>query len=232
MIFLYYNYSFWRHLTNPSSLTFLLSKEYEKDAKIVGYKKSLLFVFLFTILFFTARNVWGLGTEGLTEVLVVNGEDRYIVARLLSLAGALLMCIAFWLFHYYGVSYIISALTELPMQWIQKVQLYVIFFIVLEKVLTSIVFAIAGFNTPFTFFSLAPMTAYIYYHEFLLFFLNQLTVATLVTVFVQYKFFSQWIEGNKNPLLLKLILIQLTIAIAVAAISVLPIFHWIERGLS
>lgn len=217
---------------NPSSLTFLLSKEYEEDAKILGYKKCLLFVFLFSLLFYTVRNVWGLGTESLTEILLATGEDRYVVARIFSLAGAVLIAIGFWVFHYYIISYIIAALTELPMKWIQKVQLYVIFFIVLEKVLTFIVFAIAGFNTPFTFFSLAPMTAYIYYHEFLLFFLNQFTVATLVTVFVQFKFFSQWIEGNKKTLLVKLILIQVTIAIAVAALSVLPIVQWLERGLS
>lgn len=229
---MYYNYSFWRQLFNPASLTNILSKEYEDGAKIVGYKKALILIFLFTMAFFTARNIWGIGTESLTEVLVVAGEDRYVVARLLSLAGALLFGLGFWAFHYYILSYVITALTEIPVKWVKKVQLYVLFFIVLEKVLTFVVFAIAGFNTPFTFFSLAPMIAYIYYNEFLLFFLNQLTVATLVTVAVQYRFFSQWIDSSKKALFIKLILIQVTIAIAVAALSVLPIVHWIERGLS
>ena len=229
---MFYDYSFWRTLANPSHLTHLLSMEYEEGAKIRGYKKALLFIFLFTVLLFGLRNILGVGTESLTELLVASSDDRYIVARLFSLAGALIMALVFWAFHYYVVAYAISALTELPFKWVQKVQLYVIFFIVLEKVLTFIVFVIAGFNTPFTFFSLAPMTAYIYYNEFLLFFLNQLTVATLVTIFIQYKFLRPWIESNHKTLLLKLILIQFTIALAIAALSVFPIIHWIERGLS
>ena len=134
VIFLYYNYSFWRQLFNPASLTNILSKEYEDGAKIVGYKKALILIFLFTLTFFTARNIWGIGTESLTEVLVVSGEDRYIVARLLSLAGALLIALGFWLFHYYIMSYVITALTEIPVKWVQKVQLYVLFFIVLENI--------------------------------------------------------------------------------------------------
>lgn len=227
-----YDFSFWRHLVQPSNFTFLLNKEYEEEATIRGYKRSLTFVFLFTLLYFVIRNIWGINTESLTQLLATGLDDRYVVARLFSLAGAIILAILFWLFHYYGIPYVIASLTELPFKWIQKVQLFVIFFIVLEKALTFIVFAIAGFNTPFTFFSLAPMTAYIYYHEFLLFFLNQLTVATLVTVFIQYKFLSGWSEDSKKGLILKLILIQVTIALVTAVISILPIFDWIERGLS
>ncbi|MER2000771.1 MAG: amino acid transporter [Lysinibacillus sp.] len=173
----------------------------------------------------------GIGTEPLTALIASDFTDTYIVARLFSLAGTIIVALLFWGFHYYLLAYVIAALTELPFKWVQKVQLYVILFIVLEKSITLLAFTIVGFNTPFTFFSLAPMTAYIYYHEFLLFFLNQLTVATLVTIFVQYTFFKQWVEQKKN-LLLKLILIQLTIAFVVAVISILPIIHWIERGLS
>lgn len=226
-----YDYSFWRHLVQPSSLVHILQKEYEDEAKIRGYKKSLWSVFLFTIIYFVVRNLIGIGTEPLTELIATDFTDTYIVARLFSLAGTIIVALLFWFFHYYLLAYVIAALTELPFKWVQKVQLYVILFIVLEKSITLLAFTIAGFNTPFTFFSLAPMTAYVYYHEFLLFFLNQLTVATLVTIVVQYTFFKQWID-QKNNLLLKLILIQLTIALVVAAISILPIIHWIERGLS
>lgn len=226
-----YDYSFWRHLIQPSSLVHILQKEYEDDAKIRGYQKSLWSVFLFTIIYFIARNMIGIGTEPLTALIASDFTDTYIVARLFSLAGTIIVALLFWGFHYYLLAYVIAALTELPFKWVQKVQLYVILFIVLEKSITLLAFTIVGFNTPFTFFSLAPMTAYIYYHEFLLFFLNQLTVATLVTIFVQYTFFKQWVEQKKN-LLLKLILIQLTIAFVVAVISILPIIHWIERGLS
>ena len=231
MIFLLYDFTFWRHLVQPTSLTNLLNKEYEEGITIRGYKKSLYLIFFFTLVYYIVRNLLGIGTEPLTELLATDMNDLYVVARLLSLAGTIVIAILFWILHYYVISYTIAALTELPIKWVQKIQLYVIFFIVLEKALTLVAFTIAGFNTPFTFFSLAPMTAYIYYDEFLLFFLNQLTVATLITVVVQYKFLSNWID-HKKTLLAKLVLLQLTIALIVAVISILPIFSWIERGLS
>ena len=204
----------------------------EQLEKIRGYKRALWMLFLTTLLFFAVRNIWGMHTEGLTALLANGLDDRYMFARLISLGGAILWAISFFIFHYFVITYLLHLLTDLPFKWIQKVQLYVIAFIVLEKVITFIVFAIAGFTTPFTFFSLAPMTAYFYQHEFLLYFLNQLTVATVISVFIQYTFLSQWEEESKKALLAKLILVQIGFALIVAIISVLPIFKWIEGGLA
>lgn len=135
-------------------------------------------------------------------------------------------------FSLFFIPFVLYLLTDLPFKWIQKVQLYVITFILLEKAITLLVFVIAGFTTPFTFFSLAPMTAYFYQHDYLLYFLNQLTVATAITIFIQYTFLSQWEEESKKILLAKLIFVQIVFALIVGIISVLPIFRWIEGGLS
>jgi len=121
-------------------------------------------------------------------------------------------------------------LTNIDYDWIRKIQLYVIFFIVLEKLLTVIIFAIAGYSTQFTMFSLAPMMAYVYYHDYLLFFLNQLTVASIIAVWIQYIFLSNWTDRPK-ALLFKLILIQIVLASLVALYSILPVLTWIEGWL-
>ena len=204
----------------------------EQFEKIRGYKKALWTLFFTTMLFFAVRNIWGMHTEGLTALLVNGLDDRYMFARLISLGGAILWAIAFFVFHYFFIPFVLYLLTDLPFKWIQKVQLYVIAFILLEKVITLLVFVIAGFTTPFTFFSLAPMTAYFYQHDYLLYFLNQLTVATAITIFIQYTFLSQWEEESKKILLAKLIFVQIVFALIVGIISVLPIFRWIEGGLS
>lgn len=204
----------------------------EQFEKIRGYKKALWTLFFTTLLFFAVRNIWGMHTEGLTALLVNGLDDRYMFARLISLGGAILWAIAFFVFHYFFIPFVLYLLTDLPFKWIQKVQLYVIAFILLEKVITLLVFVIAGFTTPFTFFSLAPMTAYFYQHDYLLYFLNQLTVATAITIFIQYAFLSQWEEESKKILLAKLIFVQIVFALIVGIISVLPIFRWIEGGLS
>lgn len=223
-----YEFKFWQQLSQPTLLTHNLEKS--EDGRLVGYKKWVWMIFGFTLLFFIARNIWGMNTADLTALLVSGEGDLYSFARLMSLVGTSLAGILFFIFHYYFITYIIHLLTNIPYRWIQKVQLYVIGVIVVEKVLTMVVFAIAGFATPFTFFSLAPMMAYVYYHDYLLFFLNQLTVATVVTIWVQYTFLSQWSERPK-ALLGKLILIQVVVAALVALYSILPIFTWIEGWL-
>ncbi len=225
------DYRFWHFLMNPSSLTYALEQQ-EQSAKLRGYKKCLTLIFLATLAVFAIRNIWGMHTEGLTTLFAQGLDDRYIFARLISLSGALLWAIGFFAFHYIVFSYVLHAITDIPVKWIAKVQLYTIFFILLEKLITFAVFAIAGFTTPLTFFSLAPMTAYFYQEEFVLFFLNQLSVATFIMVVIQYKFLSQWYEGNKKSLLVKLIVIQIVLALIIAGISMLPVYGWIQGGLS
>ena len=224
-----YKYKFWHQLGNPSSLSHSLANS--EDGKLKGFKKAFWGIFGFTLLFFIVKNIWGVNTDELTYLLATEEVDRYSFARLISLGGAVLFGIVFFVIHYYVITYFISLLTEIPYKWVQKVQLYVIGILVLEKVLELIIFAIAGFATPFTMFSLAPMTAYLYYHDYLLYFLNSLTVGTVIAVWVQYMFLSQWAEDGKKSLLFKLILMHVVIAIIVAIYNILPFAEWLEGGM-
>ena len=224
-----YEYKFWHQLTHPSNLAYAL--ENSDDGKLKGYKQAFWTIFGFTLLFFIVKNIWGVNTDELTYLLATGEVDRYSFARLVSLGSAVLFGILFFVLHYYVITYFIHLLTEIPYKWVQKVQLYVIGILVLEKVLELIIFAIAGFTAPFTMFSLAPMTAYLYYHDYLLYFLNALTVGTVIAIWVQYMFLSQWVENGKKPLLFKLLLIHVVIAIVVAIFNILPFAEWLEGGL-
>lgn len=225
-----YEYKFWHQLAHPSSLAYSL--ENSEDGNLKGYKKAFIGIFGLTLLFFIIQNIWGVNTEELTFLLATEEVDRYSFARLLSLGGAILFGIGFFVFYYYIITYFIHLLTEIPYKWIKKVQLYVIGILVIEKIVELIVFAIAGFATPFTMFSLAPMVAYVYYHDYLLYFLNSLTVGTFAAIAVQYVFLSQWVEEtSKKSLLFKLILIHIVIAVVVAIYNILPITDWLKGGL-
>ena len=223
-----YEFKFWQQLSHPSQLIHNL--ESSEDHKLKGYLTSVWVIFGFTLLFFIVRNFWGTNTADLTALLVKGEDHLYSFARMMSLFGAILAGILFFVFHYYVITYVIYLLTKIPYRWIQNVQLYTLFFIVFEKTLTIIVFAVAGFSTPFTLFSLAPAMAYVYYQDYLLFFLNQLTIATIITVWIQYIFLSNWVERPKT-LLIKLILIQVVFAALVALFSILPVLTWIEGWL-
>jgi len=65
-----------------------------------------------------------------------------------------------------------------------------------------------------------------------LFTINQLTITTVLIISVQYLFLSKWEEeASKKMLVVKLIVVQLFMALFVGMISVLPIKEWIARGL-
>lgn len=219
-------FNYWQVLSQPSHLTYQL--ENSENGKLKGYGKWVWRMFGFTLIYFIIRNLWGMNTNHLTY-LYANGEvEQYSFARFISFIGSIVLGIVFFLFYYYVVPYIIFVFTQdIEFRWIQKVQLYVIPVIIVEKLVTLFVFVMFGFATPFTFFSLAPMVSYIYYEDVLLYFLNQLTVATVVTVWIQYTFLAEW-EDRKKALLVKLIIIQLVFAILVACISILPISTWLE----
>lgn len=222
-------FHYWQQLSQPSRLTHNL--ESSENGKLKGYIKWVTIILGFTLAYFVVREIWGMNTTQLTYLLVNGDYDQYRFARLMSLIGAILTGLLYFLFYYYFIPGILYAFTNnIPYRWIQKVQLYVIPIIIAEKLITVIIFAVVGFATPFTFFSVAPMVSYVYYQDYLLYFLNQITVASVVTVWIQYTFLAQW-EGREKALLIKLILLQVIIAAIVALFSILPMATWIEGGL-
>lgn len=226
--YMFYRYKFWHSLTHPSYFTEML-----ENNEVRGYKKRVLFVFLLTVLFFMARDFWGMGTESLTTLFASNENDTYVMARLISLVGAAVLGVVYFLFHYYGVAYILHVFTDIPSRWIQKVQLYVISFLVLEKAILAVVFFFVGYTTPLSFMSLAPMTTLFIEEDVIIYILNQVTLATVVTIIVQYIFLAKWEETeNHKSLLVKVILLQVFFALFVGMLSILPLKEWFVRGLS
>lgn len=222
-----YIFSYWKTLKNPSSLTELVQGE--EDYPLKGYKKAVWIVFILTILLYVIRDVWGIYTFQLTEILVSGQMDRYVLARLLSIVGAAIVGACYFLFQYYFVSYVLSLFTDIPFRWIQKVQLYVISIIITFKCLEFIIFIIVKYTTLFSPFSAAAIFAQFTTFSWTLFFINQLNIATFLTIVIQYLFLEHWDE-NRKSLLFKLIIVQLLLAMAVATISITPFYEWIGRG--
>ena len=224
---MFYHYKFWHSLTHPAQFADII-----ETGKVSGYKKRSFTVFMLFILLFAAREFWGMGTESLTTLFAMDLRDDYNIARLLSMIGAILWAIFYFSFHYYGVTYILHLFTEIPYKWIQKVQLYVVVFLLIEKAILFAVFFSVSYTTTFSFFSLAPLAQQFIDNDVFLFFINQLTITTALTIFVQYTFLSKWEEEtSRKALLAKIIFLQIIMAIFVGMISVLPLQEWLIRGL-
>ncbi len=138
---MFYHYKFWHSLKNPTYFTSIV-----EEGEVIGYKKRVLTVFILFILLFAAREYWGGmgGTENLTSLFAKDLQNEYYVARILSMLGAILWAIVYFCFHYYGVTYLLHLLTDIPYTWIKRVQLYVVAFLLIEKaVLFAVFYAVA-----------------------------------------------------------------------------------------
>ena len=226
-----YIYQFWHTLKNPSSLTYLVEKE-EEHGVLQGYKKTVFIVLLLSVLLFVLRDFWGMYTERLTVLIGEGLIDRYILARYISLIGAILLGIIYFLFYYYIVTYIISIITDIPFKRIQKVQIYVIPTLLLFNFLEFIIFSIIQFVPLFSPFSLAAIVAQFTPNLWVLYFFNQIACSTVITIMIHYTFLAQWIDEGHKSLLIKLIAVQIFLAAMVATFSTSPFIEWIERGLS
>ncbi len=224
---MFYHYKFWHSLTHPVTFT-----QAVEGGEIRGYKKRSLTVFMLFILLFAVREFWGMGTDSLTTLFAMNNQDEYYTARLLSMVGAVAWGILYYCFQYYGVTYMLYLLTDIPYKWIQKVQLYVMVFLLIEKAILFAVFYGVGYSTTFSFFSLAPIAQQFMDTDVVLFAINQLTVVTVLTIIVQFTFLSKWEEASdRKALIAKIIVIQVLMAVFVGMISVLPLQEWLTRGL-
>jgi len=224
---MFYHYKFWHSLTHPTIFTQAM-----EAGEIRGYKKRAITVFILFMLLFAIREFWGMGTESLTSLFAMNQQDEYYTARLLSMVGAIVWGIIYYCFHYYGVTYILYLITDIPYKWIQKVQLYVMAFLLIEKTILFAVFYAVGYSTTFSFLSLAPAVQQVLDKDVVLFIINQLTVTTVLTIIVHFTFLSKWEEASdRKALLAKIIVLQVLMAVFVGLISVLPLQEWITRGL-
>ncbi|HWL13098.1 MAG TPA: hypothetical protein VNQ57_08895 [Ureibacillus sp.] len=223
-----YQFRFWHSLFNPSTLAFSLDHQ-EKGSRIKGYNSRFFVLLGLTIVFFLLRAIWGMGSESTTHLLAANMQEEYIVSRYLSAAGAIIKGLLFFFFHYYLISMCLSILTDFSFKAITKIQLFVIAGILLEKLILFFAFALSGYTTAVSFLSLGPISTYVTDDSFIVFFFNQLSIATAATIFIQYMFLSKWEEESKGLLLTKIIAIQIFFALLTAGISVLPIYDYIAR---
>ena len=223
-----YQFRFWHSLLDPSKLAFALDN-HEQNYHVKGYYSRFFTLLGLTIFFFAIRNIWGMGSENLTYLLAINLEEEYIVSRYLSVAGAVIKGLLFFTFHYYFISICLAILTDQSFKAISKIQIFTIAIILLEKAILFLVFALSGFTTALSFLSLGPISTYLTNESFVIYFANQLSIATAATIFIQYSFLSKWEEESKGLLLTKIIGIHIFFALVTAGISVLPLYDYITK---
>ena len=216
---MFFNFTFRQYLTNPNRLADDL-----QTSTIHGFRKRIIFVFLAGLLLYGARSWWGMGTESLTPLIATMTTADFTMARVASLVGSLIWSGIYLSFHFFGMAYILHLLTNIPYKKLLPLQLIVASLLLVEKALVFIVFLVKGAAANYSFLSFGPLATTYLENNFLILFLNQLTITTALIIALQFSFIQAFAENSKRSVLLwSLIGIHLVIALVTAAVGFIPI---------
>lgn len=215
---MFFYYTFRQYVTNPNELA-----EQLQTSSIRGFKIRVFFVLLAGLFIFGIRSWWGMGTESLTPLLTTMTTVDYTLARYSSLVGSLIWSLIYLSFHFFGFAYILNLLTKIPYKNILPLQLIIASLLLLEKALVFFVFVGKGVTANFSFLSFGPLAATYLETEYIILFLNQLTITTAVIIALQYRFIQSYTKlTRKKRLLWTLIGIHTVMALITAAIGFIP----------
>lgn len=215
---MFFNFTFRHFLTKPDQLAAQL-----QTSTMQGFRKRIVFVFLLSIALFATRNLWGMGTESLTPLLATSSTADFAIARYTSLFGAVSWAIIYVAFHFYGMAYILSSITNIQFKKLLPLQLLMVGLLLIEKALVFLVFVMKGEVANVSFLSLGPLASTFLENTFLIFFLNQLSIVTVLIVFFQNRYLRTITNDvDKKSFVFMLIAIQLVMALIIAAIGFIP----------
>lgn len=194
------------------------------------FKGRVWFVVLCGVLLFALRDVWGMHTEGLTSLFAKGFGETYVIARIVSLIGAILWSLIYIAFYFFGISYILHKLTNVDLAKIAVLQLFVVSLLLMEKAFVFILYSLVGYTTDFSVLSFGPMAALFLSNKFFIYFFNELSLVTGLIVALQYQFLRIYTDLSGRNLIIILIAIPVVLALLIAGFEILPIEKWIEGG--
>ncbi len=226
---MFFNFSFWRYVTNPSQLAI----DHQSSA-MRGFNLRIVLLFLSGIVLYALRDIWGMTTESLSPMLALATDGEYTIARLVSVIGSILWACIYIAFHVFFVSYILGLLTSIPVRRIVPLQVLVTGVLLIEKALVFLVFAVKGEATNISFLSFGPLSATFLDTWYLVMFLNQLTLISALVVSLQFSFIRSYTKTmNWKSLLAVLIGLQIAFALITAAVGYIPferLFNYVVQG--
>ncbi|WP_033541591.1 hypothetical protein [Planococcus sp. CAU13] len=218
-----FDFKFWHYFVRQGQLIHNLD-----NSEMRYFNKRLAWLFALGVLLFALREIWGMNTATLTPYLVIGDMDTYTLARWISLFGTLVWAGIYLAFHTYGAAYLFSRLLEIPWRAALVMQTYVTAVLVIEKALLFFLFAVLGYATSLSVFSFGPLAAMVFDHPFIILTFNQLTVFTSLIIAIQYRFLRNYVEYSPKLLLFGLIMLHFIIAVAIGALSFVPLAEMLE----
>ncbi len=215
---MFFEFRFWHYLTKSQELANNL-----RTSSMRGFNKRIFLVIVFGVCLFFVREIWGMNTESMTSLLVTMSTIDFTIARIASLVGEIIWSFIYMTFHLFGIAYLLSMITKIPFKQLIPIQLLVTALLLFEKALILLVFFMRGETANVSFLSFGPLAVTFLENEYLIYFLNQLTITTALIIALQLSFIRTYNEiSNRKHILFILIALHLIMALLTAAIGFIP----------
>lgn len=211
-----YDYRHFHYMTHPEQLA-----AHTMQGELRPTKRALFLVFAVSFLLFGFRNVYGFGSHAVMHILAQEGEAMYQVARLMSLLGSVLYSGLYVALIIFGMAFIFAAFTEIPYRAFLPLQLIVASLYLFEKALLTLFFVMRDEIASLSVFSFGPLAHRWIDNEFLVYFLNQWSIFTIVIISLQYRFIKT-LEPNGKRAFVLVVGLHLFITLIIAGISLTP----------
>lgn len=219
-----FDFRFWRYFSRQQELIDSLDQAQMRD-----FKKRVWIVGILGLLLFALRELWGMHTQQLTSIFVIEGSEAFTLARILSFIGILLWAILYMAFHFYGLAYILHKLTHVDLIKLTVLQLYVVAILLVEKALLFVIFILLGITTPVSVFSFGPLASTFLEQSFFISFFNQLSIFTALIIGLQVRFIRAFSDFKLSQVFLLIILLHVLMALITAAVGFFPFEEWYVR---
>lgn len=211
-----YDYRHFHYMTRPEQLA-----THTMQGELRPTKRALFLVFAISFLLFGFRNVYGFGSHTVMHILAQEGEAMYQIARLTSLIGSLVYSGLYVAFIIFGISFIFAAFTEIPYRAFLPLQLIVASLYIADKALLTLLFVMRDEVASLSIFSFGPLAHRWIDNEFIVYFLNQWSIFTILIVLLQYRFIKA-IEPNGKRAFVIVIGLHLFMTLIIAGLSLTP----------
>lgn len=212
-----FNYKFWKFFPRPA----LLGRQM-KQAEPRRMTLQMTGLFLFAIALFVFRDVWGIGTESFTTLIVTEGIATFSLARLLHLIGVTLGALLYVWFFVYGMAFLLSAFTNISYRAWKPVQLGVTALFLFALLIDTAFQVFTGTSTVASVFSFGPLAWTYLENEFVILLLNQISIPLIVAIFMQYQFARHYEEEDQTRTLFVIMTVYLFLILIVAAFGMIP----------
>ncbi len=213
-----FDFRFWHYFTRHGELIHNL-----QNGEMRQFNKRLGWILSFGILIFALREIWGMNTASLTPYLAQGQWSEYALARWISLAGTLMWAGIYLAFHSYGAAFLFAKFLKISWRAALVMQTYVVGLLIVEKALTFLIFALAGYTMSISLFSFGPLAATFIDIPVLTYFFNQLTIFTALIIAVQYQYLRSFTKYSPKLILFGLIVLHVLVAFAIASLSYIPL---------